>query len=138
MQNGDGGGILGEKEMLPHSLEKEMATHSSILVWEIPQTEKPGGLQSMGSPRVGRNQKTNAFLTFHNVSIFSTVLATCTKCIVPVFPNTLRCFSSSKLRNAGAIIKITGFCVVKTLKTKCFSFLICHLFFNLFPFAVTG
>ena len=50
MQNGDGGGILGEKEMLPHSLEKEMATHSSILVWEIPQTEKLGGLQSMGSP----------------------------------------------------------------------------------------
>ena len=30
-------------------LEKEMATHSSILVWRIPRTEKPGGLQSMGS-----------------------------------------------------------------------------------------
>ena len=29
-------------------LEKEMATHSSILVWEIPGTEEPGGLQSMG------------------------------------------------------------------------------------------
>ena len=29
-------------------LEKEMATHSSILAWEIPQTEEPGGLQSMG------------------------------------------------------------------------------------------
>ena len=29
-------------------LEKEMATHSSILAWEIPWTEKPGGLQSMG------------------------------------------------------------------------------------------
>ena len=28
-------------------LEKEMATHSSILAWEIPQTEEPGGLQSM-------------------------------------------------------------------------------------------
>ena len=34
-------------------LEKEMATHSSILAWEIPWTEKPGGLQSMGSERVG-------------------------------------------------------------------------------------
>ena len=32
-------------------LEKEMATHSSILAWEIPWTEKPDGLQSMGSPR---------------------------------------------------------------------------------------
>ena len=30
-------------------LEKEMATHSSILVWRIPRTEEPGGLQSMGS-----------------------------------------------------------------------------------------
>ena len=30
-------------------LEKEMATHSSILAWEIPQTDEPGGLQSMGS-----------------------------------------------------------------------------------------
>ena len=33
-------------------LEKEMATLSSILVWEIPWTEEPGGLQSMGSQRV--------------------------------------------------------------------------------------
>ena len=31
-------------------LEEEMATHSSILVWEIPWTEEPGGLQSMGVP----------------------------------------------------------------------------------------
>ena len=33
-------------------LEKEMATHSSILAWRIPWTEDPGGLQSMGSQRV--------------------------------------------------------------------------------------
>ena len=31
--------------------EKEMAAHSSILAWEIPRTEKPGGLQSMGLPK---------------------------------------------------------------------------------------
>ena len=36
-------------------LEEEMATPSSILAWEIPQTEEPGGLQSMGSQRVGNN-----------------------------------------------------------------------------------
>jgi len=36
-------------------LEKEMATHSSILAWKIPWTEEPGGLQSMGSPRVGHD-----------------------------------------------------------------------------------
>ena len=33
-------------------LEKEMATHSSILAWRIPWTEEPGGLQSVGSQRV--------------------------------------------------------------------------------------
>ena len=36
-------------------LEKEMATHSSILAWRIPWTEEPGGLQSMGSQRVGHD-----------------------------------------------------------------------------------
>ena len=35
------------------SLEKEMATHSSILAWRIPGIEEPGGLQSMGSQRAG-------------------------------------------------------------------------------------
>ena len=36
-------------------LEKEMATHSSILAWGIPWTEEPCGLQSTGSQRVGRD-----------------------------------------------------------------------------------
>ena len=36
-------------------LEKEMATHSIILAWEIPWTEEPGGLQSTGSQTVGHN-----------------------------------------------------------------------------------
>ena len=36
-------------------LEKETATHSSILAWRIPWTEEPAGLQSMGSQRVGHN-----------------------------------------------------------------------------------
>ena len=37
------------------ALEKEMATHSSSLAWKIPWTEEPGGLQSMGSQRVGHD-----------------------------------------------------------------------------------
>ena len=37
------------------SLEQEMETHSNILAWEIPWTEKPGGLQSIGSQRVGHD-----------------------------------------------------------------------------------
>ena len=36
-------------------LEEGMATHSSILAWRIPWTEEPGGLQSMGSQRVGHD-----------------------------------------------------------------------------------
>ena len=36
-------------------LEKEMATHSSILAWRIPWTEEPGGPQSMGLQRVGHD-----------------------------------------------------------------------------------
>jgi len=38
---------------LEDPLQKEIATHSSILAWKIPWTEEPGGLQSMGSQRVG-------------------------------------------------------------------------------------
>ena len=40
-----------------HALEKEMATHSSILAWRIPETEEPGGLPSMRSHRVGHDLK---------------------------------------------------------------------------------
>ena len=38
-----------------HALEKEMATHSSVLAWRIPGTEEPGGLLSMGSHGVGHD-----------------------------------------------------------------------------------
>ena len=38
-----------------HALEKEMATHSSVLAWRIPGTGEPGGLPSMGSYRVGHD-----------------------------------------------------------------------------------
>ena len=42
-------------------LEKGMATHSSILAWEIPQTEEPGKLQTIGLQRVGHDSATNTF-----------------------------------------------------------------------------
>ena len=44
-------------------LEKEMATHFSILTWRIPWTEEPGGLQSTGSQRVGYDWATSLHLT---------------------------------------------------------------------------
>ena len=49
---------MGEPGLIPGSedpLEKEKATHSSILAWPIPWTEEPDGLQSMGSQRVGHD-----------------------------------------------------------------------------------
>ena len=45
---GDAGSIPGQEDLQ----EEEMATRSSILAWEIPWTEEPGGLQSMGSQRL--------------------------------------------------------------------------------------
>ena len=50
-------------------LKKEMATHSSILVWRSPWTEEPGGLQSMGSKRVGHHWATEISLHFTSHSI---------------------------------------------------------------------
>ena len=53
--------LHGMRETLVRSLswedplEKEMATHSSTLAWRIPWREEPGGLQSMGSQRVGHD-----------------------------------------------------------------------------------
>ena len=43
-----------------HALEKEMATHSSVLAWRIPGTGEPGGLPSMGSHRVGHDWSNSA------------------------------------------------------------------------------
>ena len=48
-------GDLGSISGLEDPLEKAMAPHSSILAWEITWTEEPGGLQSMGSQRVGQD-----------------------------------------------------------------------------------
>ena len=50
-------------------LEMEMATHSSILAWKISWTEEPGGLQSMGSQRIGYDWVTNTYFLFHSVNI---------------------------------------------------------------------
>ena len=48
---------LGQEDLL----EKEMATHSSILAWRTPWTEEPDGLQSMGLQTVGHDLATNTF-----------------------------------------------------------------------------
>ena len=50
-------------------LEKEMATHSSILAWKIPWTEEPDRLQSMGSQRVGHSCAISLFKNKHTLYI---------------------------------------------------------------------
>ena len=50
--------FLGQED----PLEKEAATHSTILAWRIPWTEEPGRLQSMGSQRVGHHWETNTHM----------------------------------------------------------------------------
>ena len=51
------------KDMYIYMSEKAMATHSSTLAWKIPWTEEPGGLQSMGSLRVGHDWETSLSLS---------------------------------------------------------------------------
>ena len=57
-------GDPGSIHVLGRSPEKEIATHSSILAWRIPWTEEPGGLQSMGSQRVGHSLVSNTLGCF--------------------------------------------------------------------------
>ena len=52
---------MGQEDLL----EKGMANHSSIPAWRIPWTEEPGGLQSMGSQRLGRDRLTNTHTHSH-------------------------------------------------------------------------
>ena len=55
-------GVLYIRNYLTFCWEKAMAPHSSTLAWKIPWTEEPGGLQSMGSQRVGHNCVTSLSL----------------------------------------------------------------------------
>ena len=54
-------------------LEKGMATHSSILAWRIPWTEEPGGLQFMGSQRVGHHRATKPTHVFKSLHLNSSL-----------------------------------------------------------------
>ena len=58
-----------------HALEKEMATHSSVLAWRIPGTEEPSGLPSVGSHKVGHNWSDLA-------AAAAAILFVCIKCTI--------------------------------------------------------
>ena len=72
--------LAGGSGLIPGSgdpLDKEMATHSSILAWEMPQTEKPDGPQSMGHIKVGPNRET----TNRSISKDHTQVCVCVSCL---------------------------------------------------------
>ena len=73
-----------------HALEKEMATHSSVLAWRIPGTGEPGGLPSMGSHRAGYDWSDLAAaassLTYANQAKFFIPLFVCCSKIIFLFP----------------------------------------------------
>ena len=62
------------KQLSMHALEKGMATHSSVLAWRIPGTEKPGGLPSMGSHRVKHDWSDLAAAAAIHVAIMSHII----------------------------------------------------------------
>ena len=61
-------------------LEKEVATHPSVPAWRIPWTEEPGGLQSMGSQRVGHDWATNTHIEIRKWKLRKVVCHICTDC----------------------------------------------------------
>ena len=67
-----------------------MATHSTIIAWEIPWTEEPGGLQSMGSQRVRHNFLTKQQFWLHSTEILIHVLHMMSY-TQPIPCSTLRC-----------------------------------------------
>ena len=86
-----------------HSLEKGMATHSSILAWRSPWTEEPGGLQSMGLQRVGHDWSDLAcmhpFLWFNSVQSFSCVRLFAT-------PWTAACQAFLSITNSWSLLRL--------------------------------
>ena len=68
--------VGSDSELGELPLEEGMATHSSTLTWRIPWTGKPGGLQSMGSQKVGDNWVTNTFTFFSLLVIVKTKILT--------------------------------------------------------------
>ena len=76
-------------------LEKEMATHSSVLAWEIPWTEKPCGLQSTGSQRVGHDWATSPSLSLTSLGNF--ISPKRLLCISNQLPRSLQKFAKASL-----------------------------------------
>ena len=76
-----------------HALEKEMATHSSVLAWRIPETGEPGGLPSMGLHRVGHDCSDLAAAAAVNLSKGI--------CILQYHPNVMSATETGRKKETG-------------------------------------
>ena len=93
-------------------LEKEMATHSSILAWRIPWTEEPGKLQYMGSQRVRHDWTTNITLLLHYIynclhGVFITFSSVAQSCLILCNPiDCNACQASLSITNSWSLLKL--------------------------------
>ena len=121
-------------------LEKEMVTHSGILAWRIPWTEKPDRLQSTGSQRVSQTRLSNFTFTFKIVQNFcpgESKLAGCSPytrvSIFQSFINSLKIFIIC-LKNKWNSMYITTYYIVNSWNYwwKCYFPVTSFLFFNMY------
>ena len=83
-----------------HALEKEMATHSSVLAWRILETGEPGGLPSLGSHRVGHDWRDLASAAVASTSLLFKIGTIATNTFLPV-RNKFIYFYSTKICASG-------------------------------------
>ena len=108
--------ILLEDSHFGTTMEKRMATHSSILAWRIPWTEEPGGLQSMGWQRVGHN-----WVTFTH-SLTHPYANCCLYSFGHILTKTLHaCYIKSKLGNIQTGFSVMIPCVLSQMDTLFFT-----------------
>ena len=121
-------------------LEKEMITHSSILAWRIPWTEKPDRLQSMGSQRISRTRLSNFTFTFkivQNICPSESKLAGCPPytrvSIFQSFINSLKIFIIC-LKNKWNSMCITTYYIMNSWNYwwKCYFPVTSFLFFKMY------
>jgi len=86
-----------------HALEKEMATHSSVLAWRIPGTGEPGGLPSLGSHRVGHDW---SYLAAAAAAGINMAFGNCIHCLLVLVESKRKTFTTTAA-NSSFLFEVT-------------------------------